>query len=215
MALDAVQQITTNHSPLEISESELRLVLHESLKREVINHGGELNDEVTTTAVASLAIVLYGDSNYAGVLLQGDFGCGKTCLMKSAVAALKAVADPFDTGFTDQAAKVCEVNMSDLLLRSNEDMLEDILDADYLFIDDVGWESNFVTAPRIREAQTIVAAAILKRHDEMKPTVLASVFDPINLGDIYGISALDVIVECYRIIELDYDFYKNRKAPRL
>lgn len=215
MALAELQQTTTNRSLRGVSEYEWGLILDASLKREIINHGGELSEEVTATPVEPIAQVLYGQSAHHGIFLQGDFGCGKTTLLKSAVEALNAVIHPFDTDFLAKTTEVCEVSMADLLLHCDECIVKDILNADYLFIDDVGWECNFENYSRVKEVQTIVAAAVRKRYDAMKPTVLATVFDPINFGDIYGAFALEVIDESYLIVELQHRFCKTRKMPRL
>lgn len=149
-ALDELRKTTTNHFRLGVSEDELSILLTESLNNAVKCQGKNVPAEMSGV-IGSIANVIHGASNCTGVLLQGDFGTGKTTLIKSVIGVLRALLNPYRNSFTSLSPECCQVSMIDLFLHKGDNAFDDMVNVDYLLIDDVGWESNFGDIPRTKE----------------------------------------------------------------
>ena len=64
--------------------------------------------------------------------------------------------------------------------------------------------------------QSLIGELLLKRYDAMLPTVISSVFDIENIGEIYGSRVASIIRDRYYVMELTTDFrseiIKSRKG---
>ena len=82
--------------------------------------------------------------------------------------------------------------------------LQKLYAVDLLILDNLGYERG--AGENIRLAQSLIGELLLKRYDAVRPTVISSVFDIDNIGEVYGSRVADIIRESYYVMELTTDF---------
>ena len=110
-ALDELRKTTTNHFRLGVSEDELSILLTESLNNAVKCQGKNVPAEMSGV-IGSIANVIHGASNCTGVLLQGDFGTGKTTLFRMIMGLEEPTEGSFKVGSTVKLAYVDQQHKS-------------------------------------------------------------------------------------------------------
>ena len=76
-----------------------------------------------------------------------------------------------------------------------------------LILDDIGCERGI--GENLTLAQSLIGELIKKRYDAGHFTIIGSIFDAQNLGEVYGFQVLDVIKESYATAELNHNFRKD------
>ena len=76
-----------------------------------------------------------------------------------------------------------------------------------LVIDDIGMERGI--GGNLTLAQSLIGELIKRRYDTGRLTILGSIFDAENLGEVYGNNIFDIIREDYAVAELNYNFRRD------
>ncbi len=141
-----------------------------------------------------------------GIAICGRSGSGKTSLLKAVCGVLietnnfinfqMRVEESVDSGiiYLSSCDLTCPI-MTDKTFKA-------IRSLPIMLLDDVGYERGEQGNSKIRDL-------LLWRHQEMLPTIIASEFDTVSLGEIYGLRLGEVLLEGYVCIELTRNFRRE------
>lgn len=164
---------------------------------------------------ALLARFLLKRDYHTGFMFWGKPGTGKTIRLKSVYTIIKSF---FESTFDDFGYSVEYHTANDFVYPcATIELLDRLYAVDLLIFDNLGYERG--VGEDIRLAQSLIGELLLKRYDAMRPTVISSVFDIENIGEVYGSRVADIIRESYYVMELTTDFrseiIKARKGHNL
>ena len=153
--------------------------------------------------VWSTASFLTERSPNLGFCLTGDWGTGKTTLLRAILEYVLDLSAENDNLICGDARSPLIIGTSVYDFKYpfiDERRFQEFTEARLLFIDDLGMENGSKeTASFTRE---LVAELIIKRYVLGKRTVVATIFDFDNLEETYGQHTAEVIMETYRMLDL-------------
>ena len=201
-----IQTITTNRFPISLAEEEMYACVKKSIREIVFDRG---YDNISLTEEdeqfsAHLARFLAQDDYHTGFLIWGKSGCGKTTRLKAAELLLE-----FTKAFApDLELSVKFASAYDMVFPYvSMETFDMLCMADFLILDDLGYERGI--GENLQLAQSLIGELLIKRYDAKRPTIVASIFDIHNIGDIYGRKVADIIRESYYVTELSTDFRRE------
>ena len=207
--LEKHQKTMTSHSRFGMSEHEMGEIIRVSYQEIVESRGIRFKpfDELMTNAIDVIAKFLVMRTGFSGILIYGKPGTGKTSLIQAVKYVMGKISDSiqkdmdFNVGFVNPSQ-----NISTKALASCK-----IGKVNLLLLDDVGLEHmNERSNSKTLDLKDLIAC----RYDYCLPTIMASVFDQISLGEIYGQRLLDCVQERYMIIELSHNYRQENIRAR-
>lgn len=196
----------TNRFQLSMSEDDLREFIKKSIKAVVSARGFENpslgpDDNHLSELFARF---LQQKDHHTGVLLWGKSGCGMTTRLKAVDLLMRNLLDLIP----ELEYLVQFVASTDLIYpNATMELYKELRDVDLLILDDLGYEQGRGNTSKL--AQSLIGELLIKRHDEMRPTIISSLFDIDNLGDIYGQRVANIIRESYHVMELTTNFRRE------
>lgn len=189
-----------------MSEDDLSGLIKESVKAVISARGFEnpsLGPE-DDSLIKLLARFLQQKDYHNGILLWGKSGCGMTTRLKAVdllMQCLLKLNPELDYSFRFIAS-------SDLVYPNvTIELYKELCDVDLLIIDDLGYEQSRGETSKL--SQSLIGELLIKRHDDMRPTIISSLFDIDNIGDIYGQRIADIMRESYHVVELTTNFRRE------
>lgn len=189
-----------------MSEDDLRELIKKSIKAIVSARGFENptlgpDDNHLSEVFARL---LQQKDHHTGVLLWGKSGCGMTTRLKAVDLLMRSLLDLIP----ELEYSVQFVASTDLIYpNATMELYKELRGVDLLILDDLGYEQGRGKTSKL--AQSLIGELLIMRHDEMRPTIISSLFDLDNLGDIYGQRVADIIRESYQVMELTTNFRRE------
>ena len=220
---DAVQKgqvemlmTTTSRFRLSMSEEEMiasiKRAIEETVKVRGFTYSSLGSEDERINAL--LARFLLRRDYHTGFMFWGKPGTGKTIRMKSVYALIESFFETIPVlGYS------VKYQIADDLVYpyATIESLQKLYAVDLLILDNLGYERG--AGENIRLAQSLIGELLLKRYDAVRPTVISSVFDIDNIGEVYGSRVADIIRESYYVMELTTDFrseiIKARKSNNL
>lgn len=197
---------TTSRFQLSMSEDDLSDLIKKSVKSVVSARGFEnpsLGPEDDSLSEL-FARFLQQKDYHTGVLLWGKSGCGMTTRLKAVDLLMRSLLDLIP----ELEYSVQFVASTDLIYpNATMELYKELRGVDLLILDDLGYEQGRGKTSKL--AQSLIGELLIKRHDEMHPTIISSLFDIDNLGDIYGQRVADIIRESYHEMELTTNFRRD------
>ena len=204
---------TTNRFQLSMSEEDMTACLKRTIDEVMTVRGikysslGLADEEINTL----LARFLLTKDYHTGFMFWGKSGTGKTIRLKSVYLLIQY----FFGSIPELGCSVKYKTANDLVYpyvtieSFNKLSIEDLL-----ILDNLGYER--CAGENIQLTQSLIGELLLKRYDAMLPTVISSIFDIENIGEIYGSRVASIIRESYYVMELTTDFrseiIKSRKG---
>lgn len=201
-----IQTITTNRFPISLAEEEMCACVKKSIREIVFDRGYDnisLAEEDEQFS-AHLARFLVQDDYHTGFLIWGKFGCGKTTRLKAAELLLE-FTKAFDPELELSVKFTSAYDM--VFPYASMETFDMLCMADFLMLDDLGNERGI--GENLQLAQSLIGELLIKRYDAKRPTIVASIFDIHNIGDIYGRKVADIIRESYYVTDLSTDFRRD------
>lgn len=203
-----VEMLTTmtNRFQLSMSEEDLIEIIKKSIKAVVSARGFENpslgpDDNHLSELFARF---LQQKDHHTGVLLWGKSGCGMTTRLKAVDLLMRNLLDLIP----ELEYLVQFVAATDLIYpNATMELYKELRVVDLLILDDLGYEQGRGNTSKL--AQSLIGELLIKRHDEMRPTIISSLFDIDNLGDIYGQRVANIIRESYHVMELTTNFRRE------
>lgn len=189
-----------------MNEDDLRDLIKKSVKSVVSARGfknsslGSEDDSLSEL----FARFLQQKDYHTGVLLWGKSGCGMTTRLKAVDLLMRSLLDLIP----ELEYSVQFVASTDLIYpNATMELYKELRGVDLLILDDLGYEQGRGKTSKL--AQSLIGELLIKRHDEMRPTIISSLFDIDNLGDIYGQRVAYIIRESYHEMELTTNFRRD------
>ena len=189
-----------------MSEEDLIEIIKKSIKAVVSARGFENpslgSDDNHLSEL--FARFLQQKDHHTGVLLWGKSGCGMTTRLKAVDLLMRNLLDLIP----ELEYLVQFVAATDLIYpNATMELYKELRVVDLLILDDLGYEQGRGNTSKL--AQSLIGELLIKRHDEMRPTIISSLFDIDNLGDIYGQRVANIIRESYHVMELTTNFRRE------
>ena len=201
----------THLSPLSEVPDDLIGKLHYNHSQYVQRYGLEARDPDGEIAIAIEKFAKVWDSNlwHQGFLLQGNPGTGKSALLKAIQMSIVKYVDSYGKndgneplgGFWYMSARNMVYPYADIRT------FDAAAETGTLVIDDIGLERGI--GENLTLAQSLIGELIKRRYDAGLFTILGSIFDAENLGEIYGNNIFDIIRETYVLAELNHSFRRD------
>lgn len=192
--------------PNEVDEKEL----NKALKIIVERRGIDYIDDYDRDLRLQIAKFFSQSSVHQGLLLFGSWGTGKSSMLKAIARAMIDFYAAMPSAFNGlEVYRFNALRMSAYDFKSpiiDERLFREACDTSLLLLDDVGLENGCPETQRF--SRELIGEVLLKRYDEMKPTVLASIFDIESLSDIYGRHVAEIMKEVYATITMETS-YRN------
>lgn len=174
-------------------------------------HGFEANDPEGEIAMAMKKFAKVWDSNlwHRGFLLLGSPGTGKSSILKA--IQMSIVMDLDSYGLNDSNNPIGNFwymsarNM--VYTYADTRIFDTAAEMGTLVIDDIGLERGI--GENLTLAQSLIGELIKRRYDAGLFTILGSIFDAQNLGEVYRNNIHDIIKETYVTAELNHNFRKD------
>ncbi|WP_300939299.1 hypothetical protein [Bacteroides acidifaciens] len=194
---------TTSRFRLSMSEEEMiasiKRAIEETVKVRGFTYSSLGSEDERINAL--LARFLLRRDYHTGFMFWGKPGTGKTIRMKSVYALIESFFETIPVlGYS------VKYQIADDLVYpyATIESLQKLYAVDLLILDNLGYERG--AGENIRLAQSLIGELLLKRYDAVRPTVISSVFDIDNIGEVYGSRVADIIRESYYVMELTTDF---------
>ena len=199
-----------NHSRLDLPNEVVKRGLDKALKVIVKRRGIDYIDDYDCCQRLQIAEFFSQSSVHQGLLLFGSWGTGKSSMLKAIARAMidfyAAKPSAFDGwnvyGFN--ALRMSAYDFKSPII--DERLFMEACDASLLLLDDIGLENGCPETQRF--SRELIGEVLLKRYDEMKTTILASIFDIESLSDIYGRHVAEIMKEVYATITMETS-YRN------
>ena len=146
---------------------------------------------------------------HRGLLIVGAPGTGKTAVLKAIQMSIVKDVDSCGRndsnepigGFWYMSARNMVYPFADSRL------LDQAANMGILMIDDIGLERGI--GENLTLAQSLIGELLKRRYDAGLFTIIGSIFDAENLGEVYGNNIFDIIKETYVTAELSHNFRKD------
>lgn len=157
------------------------------------------------------ASFLHKKDYHTGFMLWGKSGCGKTTRLSALYLLMFFCLGPMAE---TQHSVRCE-SANDLVYPyATMELFDSLCNVDLLILDNLGYERGI--EDNLQMAHSLISELLLKRYESTRPTIISSIFDIDNLGNIYGQRVADIIRESYYVMELTTNFrreiIKSRKG---
>ena len=146
---------------------------------------------------------------HRGMLVSGKPGSGKTALLKAIQISISGDTEVcYGREGNDPYGNVWYLSAKDMVYPYAEwQSFEKACKIPVLILDDIGCERGI--GENLTLAQSLIGELIKKRYDAGRFTVIGTIFDAQNIGEVYGFQVLDVIKESYATAEVNYNFRKD------
>lgn len=160
-------------------------------------------------AMKKFVKVCNSDLWHRGFHLLGNPGTGKFSVLKAIQMTIVKDADCYGRndgneplgGFWYMSARNMVYPYADIR------MFNSAAEMGTLVIDDIGMERGI--GENLTLAQSLIGELIKRRYDAGLFTIIGSVFDAQNLGEVYGSNIEDIIKESYVTAELSHNFRRD------
>lgn len=205
-----VEQLKTTTSRIQlatsVSDEDLIVCIKKAIENIVAARGfnnfslGSDDDHLS----ALLARFLQQKDYHTGFMIWGKSGCGMTTRLKAVNLLMQCLSDLVP----ESDYSTMYVAAYDLVYpHATVELFEKMNNVDLLILDDLVSEQGRGETSRL--AKTLIADLLFKRHNEMRPTIISSMFDIDNLGGIYGQRVAEIIRESYYVVELTTNFRRE------
>lgn len=202
---------TTHPSPLSEEPTNLFGKLLYNHVQYVGRNGFKVKDPEGEIAIAMKKFARICDDNlwHRGFMLLGRPGTGKTSILKAIQMSIVRDVDCFGMNDGNEPIGNFWYMSARKMVYPYADsrIFEKASGMGTLVIDDIGLERG--VGDNLAHANSLIGELIKRRYDAGHFTILGSIFDAENLGEVYGNDIFDIIQESYVSVELNHNFRRD------